>query len=549
MGATIELDTAVIIVGGGPVGLCLAADLGRRGVDCIVLERRGEGEATFPTANHISVRTMEHLRQLGLSDAVRKAFRPDWGGDVVALTHIGGYEVARIKDALAETKERPDSPEREIWAPKPYFDPILLKAAQAMPNVEVRFGTSVHTLDETSQGVVCSAQQKDGNQLKIHATYAVACDGAASGVREALGIEMIGPEPIPITVHSAFFRSRHVAEHVPPGGVQYLLLGTEEGPVPLPMGAGLMIAVDGYDLWRLHGFGLDADNETATLARLSELGIPDAEIISMSAWTPRQALAETFRQGRVFLAGDAAHIVTPFGGLGVNTGMCDAFNLSWKLAAVLEGWGGSKLLDESYEKERRAAALELLAYQGVDFSEGEPKRLGPPFPLIEPPQDVMWKENDEGNKARHAFGALFPEGRMHEYEKPQVDLGIHYDDSPIICYDGSPPQDRRNVRTYAQTTAPGGRAPHVPLANDRSTLDLFGDGFTLLCTHQHADTSVFEEAARDLMIPLRVECVPKADIAYEKSFTLVRPDGVVAWRDSQSPQNPIALMKTVAGAL
>ena len=190
-----ELQTQVMIIGGGPVGLCLAVDLGRRGIDCVVLERRQDGDSTFPTANHISARTMEHLRQVGLSQDVRSAFRADWGGDVVALTHIGGHEVARIEDALAETTPRSDSPEGEIWAPKPYFDPILLNAAKEMPQVDVRFGTTVDTISQDENAVSCKARDRHGNTLTIRSSFAVGCDGAASGTRDSLGIELLEPEP------------------------------------------------------------------------------------------------------------------------------------------------------------------------------------------------------------------------------------------------------------------------------------------------------------------------------------------------------------------
>lgn len=546
---TNKTENQVAIVGGGPVGLCLAADLGRRGIDCTVLERRSENQRVFPTANHISVRTMEFLRQVGLSDAVKAAFRSDWGADFIALTHIGGHEVARVKDALADSGTRSDSPEQEVWAPKPCFDPILLQAAAAMPNVDVRFATTVQKIEETEDGVLCTAQDADGNEKKIRADYVVACDGAASQVREWLGIEMVEPDPIPITVHSAFFKSNETAKNIPSGGVQYMLLGTEEGPLSTPIGAGLMVAVDGHNLWRLHGLGLDADNEETTLNRLAELGIEDAEIISMSAWTPRQAMTKDFRKGRVFLAGDAAHIVTPFGGLGVNTGMCDAFNLGWKLAATLDGWGGSHLLDRSYDIERSAAAIELLEYQGIVFSNGQAQRVGSPVPLFDAPGLEVWQSDEDGHKARQAFAPQFLKERSHEYEKAQIDLGTRYDNSPIICDDGSPPVDRSDIGTYDQSARPGGRAPHVSLQTGGSTLDLFGDGFVLLCATRVEETRELAISAETLGIPLRIVLAPEVADTYEQDFTLVRPDGVVAWRGAQMPVDAADTLKTVIGAL
>lgn len=535
-----------MIIGGGPVGLCLAVELGWRGVDCVVVEQRKRDAAAFPTANHVGIRTMEHLRRLGLAREVAAAFQEEDHGHWIALTYIGGPEVGRVAHALAGPP-RDASPEHEVWAPKPCFDPILERAAESHSSVTLRHATRVLSVSDRQEYVECTIEERSSRKATLRARFAVACDGAGSRVRDACGIAMIGPPPIPIQIHSAFFRSRRVRDRVPAGGVQFSLLGTPAGPTATPFGAGLMVAVDGNELWRLHGPGLDADDEAASKARLVDLGADDAEILAMSAWTPNQALAESFRHGRVFLAGDAAHVVTPYGGLGVNTGMADAFDLGWKIEATLAGWGGPRLLDESYDFERRAAAVDLLRYQKVDFSGEEPVRLGPPFPLYDAPRDDLWEEGRKGEEARRAYGAGLVASRGDEYEKPAIDLGYRYDGSPILCDDGSAPPDRSDASRYVATTKPGGRAPHVDLGARGSTLDLFGRGFVLVRTSNDVDIGPLEVAAAAARVPLRTEAIEGRGAAYETELTLVRPDGFVAWRGAALPADPAALLDTVRG--
>ncbi|MEZ5166572.1 MAG: FAD-dependent monooxygenase [Acidimicrobiales bacterium] len=191
-----------------------------------------------------------------------------------------------------------------------------------------------------------------------------------------------------------------------------------------------------------------------TRRRLADLGADDAEVLAMSAWTPTQGIAASFRDGPVFLAGDAAHVVTPFGGLGVNTGMADAFDLGWKLDAVLRGWGGPRLLD-SYDIERRGAAMDLLAYQGVDFSTEPPARRNPVVPPLAEIDPEMWRDSADGRAARRRVGEEMAAARAEEYHKPGVDLGTHYAGSPVVWTDGGAPPDRTGPADYTPTSTPG----------------------------------------------------------------------------------------------
>ena len=227
--------------------------------------------------------------------------------------------------------------------------------------------------------------------------------------------------------------------------------------------------------------------------------------------------------------------------------MADAFDLGWKIEATLRGWGGPRLLDESYEIERSAAARDLLHYQGLDFSSGAPVQIHAPLPIYDAPGEPLWRAGAEGDAARRTYGEGLVASRGDEYDKPVIDLGYRYDGSPLLYDDGSPAPDRRDRRHYVQSAKPGGRAPHVALDSGRSTLDLFGRGFVLVRTDATVDPSSFESAARESGVPFRVETAPEAAAAYEAALTLVRPDGFSAWRGNAAPTDPRAVFDVVCG--
>jgi hypothetical protein len=258
------------------------------------------------------------------------------------------------------------------------------------------------------------------------------------------------------------------------------------------------------------------------------------EILSVGNWVRRNLVAERYRDGRVFLAGDAAHVMPPNGGLGMNTGIGDAVDLGWKLAAVLEGWGGEALL-ASYDTERRLAGRRACQEAMKNFERITPRRH---FPHIH-------DDSAEGRKTREELGAKLSVSMRNAWDNPlNTHLGYRYEDSPICIADGAPPPEPEDSRIYVQSSHPGGRAPHAWLADGRSTLDLFGDGFTLLVFGQ--------PKAGKPEAPAAVKTVSIDDPAiatlYERRYVLVRPDGHVAWRGDRLSADFPSVLDRVRGA-
>jgi hypothetical protein len=268
----------------------------------------------------------------------------------------------------------------------------------------------------------------------------------------------------------------------------------------------------------------------------------DYEILSVMRWVRRELVADRFSTDRVFIAGDAAHLMSPTGGFGMNTGIGDVVDLGWKFDAVLRGWGGGALL-RSYESERRPVGLRNVAQASRNLGRmlETRKRLPPP---------EVFQPGDAGEAARKIYGDWFAGLMRLEWFSNGVMLGYRYDNSPIVWTDGTPtPPDE--TFTYTQTARPGARAPHVWLADGRSTLDLFGRGFTLLRLGPDAPaTTQIERAAARRGVPLATVAIaqPQVAAAYARRLVLVRPDGHVAWRGDEEPTNADALIDVVRGA-
>jgi 2-polyprenyl-6-methoxyphenol hydroxylase-like FAD-dependent oxidoreductase len=530
------IETPVLIVGGGPIGLALAADLGRRGVEAILIERRVEklGAARMI---EVGVRTMEICRQLGVTDKIWNwGFPHEHPLDNVFVTHLDGYELGRVKAPSFNThRSSPFSPERPIPCPQTWFDPILKDRARSFPQIQLRYLTELQNFIQDADGVTADVVDRvTGRSQQIQAKYLVGCDGSDSFVRSLLGIQVRGQRHLDwsLNVYLRIPNFKYLHRTAP--AFRYVFVGPEGTWSFLTM-------VDGKDLYRLQLIGVDKTAlETADIPayvrRCFGRDVPYT-VEEKVLWVRKMIVADRFMDGRAFLAGDAAHAHPPNGGLGMNTGIQDAFDLGWKLEAVLKGWGGQELLD-SYDYERRPASS-----RGNETSLANYRRLsdGSADSLIE-------EASEQGTLARKTIGDHLVQENVKAWNPPGVHLGYVYHPSPIVVPDGSAqPQD--DTFGYKPTAFPGARAPHVWLSPQESIIDLFGAGFTLL---QFEDVPVDElrRAAAARNVPLTIHRIrnPLAFALYERQLVLVRPDGHVAWRDDVLPEDCLALMDIVRGA-
>jgi len=551
-----SLRAPVAIVGGGPVGLVLALFLDQLGVRSVLFNT----EATtrwHPKGSTEGSRTMEHFRRLGIAADIRKlGLPPDHPTDVAYFTRFGGYELARLpmpsaKEVARKVAAAPATdqvPEPIHRANQMHVERYLFDHASRRPNIVMRFGWHVEDFKEESSGVSVSAvPQKGGAPERWRAQYLAGCDGGHSFVRHRLGIKFQGEAG----VEQRHFGGRMFSTFVRAPNLYCEFLGHRRAWqywAVNPEIRSSLIAVNGVDefLFRTQARLPDQppDDEAVADAMRRCVGAETKlEIIAHEPWTAGRALvAEGFGTGRVLLAGDAVHLFTPTGGLGMNTGIDDASNLAWKLAAMVQGWGGPRLL-ESYEIERKPIAVRNTgAARQLTVNIGETNVA----PDIE-------RDSASGEAARRVAGTMLA-SFGEQFASIGVQLGARYDGSPLIASNAAPPPD--NFISYTPTSIPGGRAPHVWLDDKRghasSLYDRLGTGFTLLRFGPHApDASAMIAAAARRHIPLTVLDISRADARelYQCDVALVRPDQHVAWRGNQPAADPDRLLAQVTGCI
>lgn len=546
-----DLQTPVLIAGAGPVGLVVALELGLRGVGCMVLNDRPD-TARHPKANAIGARSMEHFRRLGLTQRLRgDGLDDDHPTDVAYFTSLTGIELGRLHMPSRADALRQASAGDGAWAgPEPphrcsqiFLERRLKQRAEEMPSIDLRFGWRLDTYRDEGDRVIAEAEEvATGRRVTIAADYLVGCDGGGSAVRKQAGIELEGETGVvrPFmggSMFAAYFRARPDPAWLRVGrSWQYWVFHPEF--------RALLIHVDSTDHFLIHTIlpeGATADSiDARALAHKAANAEFPLEVISTVPWVAGYSLvAQRYGAGRVMLAGDSAHLFTPTGGLGMNTGIDDAVNLGWKLAAQCQGWAGPGL-PPSYEAERRPIGI-----RNVDFARGFASSVG-----TAPVTGEIERDTPEGREERATLGKRLSDHAFNEFIIPGIQFGLRYDSSPVVAHDGTVgPPDEPNG--YTPSASPGFRAPHAWLADGEALYDRLGPGFTLLrLGGSNADVAALEQAAADRGVPLQTVDVPGDEIRdlYERDLVLVRPDQHVAWRGDSAPADCLALIDLVRGA-
>jgi 2-polyprenyl-6-methoxyphenol hydroxylase-like FAD-dependent oxidoreductase len=538
-------DTDVLIVGGGPTGLTLAIDLGKRGVRCTLIEQK-EKPAFLPKMERINARSMEIYRRLGLSQKIRASgLRPDIPMDVYIMLALNEPPLLRLHYPSVEEAQKNVRASNDGSMPlEPYqlisqytLEPLLKSVAEAIPAINVRFGCEFVSLKQDDRGVTAQVKTLAGKSEEIRAQYLVGCDGGASAVRKQLGIELSGEGNL-LSLRQALFKCDELFDRLP--------LSNGHGPGP---GVGrhyhvadnkstFLIMQDSTKHWTLHSV-VDSDDEMKAQFERT-IGVPvKYDMLSCAPWRQNLLLADRYGEGRVFIAGDAAHLVIPTGGLGMNSGVGDATDLAWKLAATLAGWGGPGLL-KSYEIERRQ-----IGDRNVGASRyatlGRRKWRG------------MWRPNireatPAGEETRKKLSAIADVEQRKSNEMIGAELGYRYVDSPIIC--NIPGGPEHLFREYHPTTWPGARLPHVWLDDGTPLQDKVPDGYAILkLAGTKADASGLQRAIAAHGAPVQVLDVPDkaAREVYGYDLVLVRPDMHVVWRGNAAPEDAGKVAAIVTG--
>ncbi|MDO8679629.1 MAG: FAD-dependent monooxygenase [Acidobacteriota bacterium] len=536
-----RITTDVLIVGGGPVGLILAVDLGRRGIRCTLVDKKPAPEF-LPKMERCNARTMEIFRRMGLADKVRAAGLPsDVPMDVYVALALNEPPLLRLPyPSVAEARADSAACHDGSMPLEPYqlisqytLEPLLKAEAEQLASVTVRFECEFLSLSQHAEYVTAAVRASDGAVSEITAHYVVGCDGGSSTVRRQLGIPLRGEGNL-LQLCQALYYCPDLVDLLPigdgPGKGRHYHMADAQST--------FLIMQDSTRHWTLHAAVECPEDMAAHFERT--VGVPVRyEMLHAGHWKLNLLLAEHYQRGRVFLAGDAVHLVIPTGGLGMNTGVGDAIDLGWKLAAMLRGWGGPNLL-ASYEIERRQVGDRVLGASRHAWL-GRRKWRAQYRPNIR-------EATPEGQSTRDNLARVAEVEQRKSNEMIGAELGYRYVGSPIIWEEPGGPEHL--FREYVPTTWPGARLPHVWLENQTAIQDLIGGGYALLrLGGTPADMSGLEGAMRACGAPLQVLTIDggAARDVYGFDLILLRPDMHVAWRGQTAPPDAHQLVALVTG--
>ena len=534
-----SVTTRVLIVGAGPVGLALAIELGHRGIVCTLVERN-DRVGYAPRAKTTNVRTREHMRRWGIAQHLRAAspLGLDYPSNVTFVTRLSGYLLTKFENAMyCAPGKNPFYSEHAQWIPQYSVEEVMRSHVQSLAEVDLRFSQELLSFEQNDNAVVAKVRDlANGSILTIKSDYLVGADGARSVVRAAIGAKMEGTYGLSRNYNVVFSAPGLAQAHKHGPAIMYWQVNAEVPSVIGPMDRG--------DKWFFMPTQLREDRKIshdevpALIRQASGIDIP-IEVLSSDEWVASRLLADKYGDRRVFLAGDACHLHPPFGGYGMNMGIADGVDLGWKIAAVLQGWGGPALLD-SYEQERRPVHEFVM-----DEAVANHALLG----------NQLWQPGledatDAGARLRSEVGARIQVAKIREFNTLGVVLGYRYDGSPIIVADGTEPTSRDFIN-YVPSARPGSLAPHAWLHDGTSLYDHFGNGYTLLAT-AGADSHALErarEAAAAAGVPFKVikPHEPAVKDLYQARYALIRPDQHVGWRGNALPDQLDLLFAHLCG--
>lgn len=519
-----DTEVDVLIVGGGPVGLSAAVECARHGLTSVLVERH-EGTSIFPKARLISTRTMELVRAWGIEDAVEREGLPREDSLAVGVgTSLTADDFHR--EVAPIEADAPNSPTYAYICAQDKFEVILRGLAESLPGTDIRFATTMVEIGQDASGVDAVVESASGRST-VRARYAIAADGGRSAIRAQLGIDVDGPPPLGHMI-SIMFDADIAHLLTDRMCALYFLRSAIPCAVEAVDHRRRWIVQTGYDPAE-GGSEADFTPEFCVEVVRAAVGVPDldVELVGVMPWLQQAVTAQRFRDRRIFLAGDSAHVSTPQGGFGMNCGIQDAHNLVWKLAAVLSGAASATLLD-TYETERHPVGERTVG-----------ESLANAFITFQMMEGALTMKEAITRQA----GRRRSEGLV---------LGFHYDSAAVVPDGTAAPAVEDDYRDYVPSARPGHRAPHLWLRDGMSTLDAFGPHFTLFSDGGWADAA--KEADARTGVPVTPVEVTSPDWARAYGVepggaVLVRPDGHVAWRSATGPASPADAIEAVTGAV